>query len=84
MDNQFYPTSSVLSARAWSKFKNKDYVRVLEPSAGDGALLRNARLKSKGSYGKDVPVDVIEIDLAKHPSLREEGYNVIGIAQLMI
>ena len=35
---QFYPTPKALAERAWALFKNRTFTRVLEPSAGDGAL----------------------------------------------
>jgi len=76
---QFYPTPMSLAQRAWAKFKDRDFVRVLEPSAGDGALIR--AMPNFGSrYGRQVPVDCCEIDIGKHPLLREiPGVNVVGI-----
>ena len=75
---QFYPTPADLGRLAWSKFQNKNFVRVLEPSAGDGALMVvmpnwNDRYRSRP------PVDVLEIDVTKHPLLREKGLNVVGL-----
>lgn len=75
---QFYPTPSGLAAKAWEKFKNKDYRRVLEPSAGNGDLIRT---KMYARYDK---VDCCEIDVGKHAKLRELGYNVIGTDFLAI
>lgn len=72
---QYYPTPSGLSKRAWATFKNQDFSRVLEPSAGDGHLLKCRpahRCKVKS-------VDCIEIDISKHQSLRDQGYQVIGM-----
>ncbi len=74
-DVQFYPTTQALAVRAWSKFKNRDFTRVLEPSAGKGDL---ADARPGGYYAKPV-VDCAEIDIAKHPTLREKGFNVVGI-----
>lgn len=36
---QFYPTPPELRDRAWKLFKNLDFTRVLEPSAGEGHLI---------------------------------------------
>ena len=76
---QFYPTPLSLAQRAWAMFKDRDFKRVLEPSAGDGALIRG--MPHFGSrYGRCVPVDCCEIDISKHPLLREmPGVNVVGI-----
>lgn len=51
--------------RAWAKFKNKHPTRVLEPSAGDGALIK-AHPNWGDSYYYRPKVDAIEIDIAKH------------------
>jgi len=78
---QFYPTPLALAEKAWSMFKDKDYVRVLEPSAGNGDLLApyvtnyGNRWQSSRFAG---PVDVIEVDAAKHPLLQAKGAKVVG------
>ena len=41
---QYYPTPEALSKMAWAKFKNRNFIRVLEPSAGDGHLPNFDRL----------------------------------------
>ncbi len=40
LDLQFYPTPPALGAKMWAKFKNQDFTRVLEPSCGNGDLLK--------------------------------------------
>ena len=77
MDNlQFYPTPPGLARKAWKKFKNTDFSKVLEPSAGKGDLAlacpENDRLR------KIVLPDCCEIDITKHPIIREKGLNVVG------
>lgn len=77
MDNlQFYPTPPALARKAWKKFKNTNFSKVLEPSAGNGDLAlacpENDRLR------KSVLPDCCEIDITKHPALREKGLNVVG------
>jgi len=54
-NHQFYPTPGDLAYRLWAKFQDKDFSRVLEPSAGDGALImcmvvsaRNCQWKVRG------------------------------------
>lgn len=78
-DFQFYPTPIELARRAWAMFKNKDFSRVLEPSAGNGDLIKG--MPNFGSrYGREVPVDCCEIDIEKHATLRSlPGVNVVGM-----
>ncbi len=73
---QFYPTPKSLAEKAWSMFRERDFTRVLEPSAGNGDLL--AAAPSNGWMGR-TPIDCIEIDITRHPRLREEGYSVVGL-----
>ena len=67
-----------MAERAWAKFKNKRFSRVLEPSAGDGALIRGYEHWDR-EYHYRPPVDAIEIDLTKHEALRKMGVSVVGI-----
>ncbi len=82
MDIQFYPTPQPLVDRAWDKFKNREFARVLEPSAGEGHLAKGR--PEHGTRGgwynpPPPPVDCIEIDITKHAHLREQGFDVIGV-----
>lgn len=77
MDIQFYPTPENLAKLAWAKFKNRDFVRVLEPSAGEGHLL--AARPEQDHWRRELDIDCIEIDMSKHPLLRDKGYDVIGL-----
>lgn len=80
MDVQFYPTPQPLVDRAWGKFKNRDFVRVLEPSAGEGHLAKGRpHHDDSGWYNRKPAVDCIELDVTKHAHLRESGFDVIGI-----
>jgi hypothetical protein len=36
---QYYPTPLPLAIKAWQLFKNKNFIRVLEPSGGEGHLV---------------------------------------------
>jgi len=72
---QYYPTPEALSRKAWATFKNQQFTRVLEPSAGEGHLLRSVPYQ----YGKRLPIDCIEIDIRKHAVLRDEGFAVVGM-----
>jgi hypothetical protein len=78
MDFQFYPTPPKLAARAWKKFRNREFIRVLDPSAGDGALVETSPW-STDYHRRNVPVDCCEIDISKHPVLREKHFNVVGV-----
>jgi hypothetical protein len=78
---QFYVTPAWLVHKAWATFINRDFKRVLEPAAGTGELAKPAVPEQRGlcrSRSAD-QVDVIEIDVSKHPILREAGLNVVGL-----
>lgn len=77
-DFQYYPTPQNLVIKAWSLFQSKKITRVLEPSAGEGALLENWSLRSSKEKGRSI-VDCVELDVTKHPLLQAKGYNVIGV-----
>lgn len=75
---QFYPTPPSLAHKAWKKFKNRDFQRVLDPSAGNGDLLKpfehdpyHSRLYRS--------MDALEIDPARHPILKDKGIKVVGL-----
>lgn len=78
---QFYTTPPWLVAKAWSTFKDRDFKRVLEPSAGTGELAMGGRSDEfEGRrYATGTKIDVIEIDVTKHPILREAGFDVVGL-----
>lgn len=76
---QFYPTPMALAEKAWHKFKNKNFERVLEPSAGNGDLLDACPEARSYGRGRAAPCDCCEIDLSRHPILRQKGYNVVGL-----
>lgn len=78
MDFQFYPTPFELGLRAWRKFKNKNFVRVLEPQAGTGDLAEAGKHMHE-RYRRDITIDAYEIDASKHPTLRAKGINVVGL-----
>jgi hypothetical protein len=79
---QFYPTPLSLAERAWAKFQNKTVIRLLEPSAGNGDLLKGMPEKLRdGSYNKRaVPIDCIEINMKHHATLRAIGnVKIVGM-----
>lgn len=80
-DFQFYPTPPELAAKAWAMFKDQEFTRVLEPSAGEGDLLRS-RLRNHGNRWQgeqyNLSVDVLELDATKHPLLKAFGARVVG------
>lgn len=77
MDAQFYPTPPGLASRAWAKFSDRHFSRILEPSAGEGDLVTAAPFW--GQSNRRIAVDVIELDVGKHAGLREKGLNVVGV-----
>lgn len=77
---QYYPTPRKLAARAWAMFKNRKFVRVLEPQAGDGHLALAAPFLAD-TYSRrysETKIDCCEIDIARHAKLRGKGFNVVG------
>jgi hypothetical protein len=76
MDLQFYPTPLALAHKAWNLFKNRQFDRVLDPSAGNGDLLAAFPEYTGRRVG---PVDAIEIDASRHTTLRSKGINVVGL-----
>lgn len=88
---QFYPTPPTLIAKMWACFKNKKITRLLDPSAGDGRLLfppeafyeeqyfdesRRFRIARHSEYYHR---DACEIDMAKHPLIREKKVNIVSL-----
>lgn len=67
---QFYPTPLELGRTVCSFFQERP-TKVLEPSAGQGHLLRALR-ERYATLGKD-RIDVYEIDPERHPLLREQA-----------
>lgn len=81
IDNQFYPTPENLASKMWGTFKNRNFKRVLEPSAGSGALLKTCPTWDESYYRETAfrsRFDVIEIDIGRHPALKAMGVNVVG------
>lgn len=78
-DFQFYPTPLVLASKAWGMFKNKNFIRVLETSAGNGDMLLGSPRFGDRRSGP-IPVDCCEIDMTKHATLRSlPGVSVVGM-----
>ncbi len=76
---QFYPTPLKLARRAWAKFKNRDFVRVIEPHAGHGDLALACPNNEAWHGRKSVLPDCCEIDISKHAILRDKHLNVVGM-----
>lgn len=66
MDFQYYPTPFGLAQKAWAMFQNKNIVRLLEPSAGTGSLLK--AMPHQYEYGR-IKIDACEIDPQHHANL---------------
>lgn len=79
VDFQFYPTPLSLATKAWAKFRNKNFVRVLEPSAGNGDLIKGMPY-FYGDHRRSISVDCCEIDISKHALLRSlPGVSIVGV-----
>lgn len=72
--HDFYRTPDALSADTVEKLGDiKPNARILEPSAGDGAIARAVLNKAP-----DASVDVIEIDEGRREKLRADGFNLVA------
>ncbi|OLP04524.1 DUF4942 domain-containing protein [Rhodoferax antarcticus] len=75
-DFEFYPTPLALAQKMWAKFKERDFDRVLEPSAGSGNLIKT--MPDRG-YGHQ-KIDCCEMDVSFHPVLKAlPGVDVVGL-----
>lgn len=74
---QFYVTPPELVARAWSKFRDRSFDRVLDAFAGTGALSETEAGDRHWRHRN--PIDCVELDVAKHPVLRDKGRTVVGL-----
>ena len=78
MDPQFYPTPSRLARKAWATFQNRQFLRVLEPEAGNGDLAKAAPFLADG--GREfIGIDCCELDITRHPALKAAGLPVVGV-----
>ncbi len=77
---QFYPTPRYVAEKCWAMFTDKEIVRLLEPSAGRGDLVKPALEERLNSYGRGRALswDAVEIDASNHPLLRSMGATVVG------
>lgn len=73
---QFYRTQPKLAHRAWAKFKDRHFGRTLDACAGWGDL--SNCFPEDNNWRRDKP-DCVEIDVNKHPILRENGLKVVGL-----
>lgn len=75
MSNQeYYPTPFTLAFKAYNKFKNKTITRLLEPSAGRGALLEPF---ISSHHTRTDNIDCVEVNLDNQAVLRGKKLNVI-------
>ncbi len=74
---QWYPTPKALAERLFAKLDCKNFHRILEPSAGDGALLAGLPERYRERYSR-CAIDCIEIDIQHHDTLRKAGFKVVG------
>ena len=93
-DLQFYPTPAALALRAWQMLDIGDRdsngipraaPRILEPSAGEGHLIRALVKSNESVRGRNrlplhhLRVDAIELDMSKHSTLKESlRYGQLG------
>ena len=72
---QFYPSTPLVVKAVWDGFENKEVQAVLDPEAGEGALL-DPKLDSRwNAYRR---CDAVEIDMERHNKLKEKGIQVVG------
>lgn len=75
---QFYPTPASLARKAWATFQDQGFRRVLEPEAGNGDLAMAAPFWSDYRGGRG-HIDCCEIDITRHPALKDAGLSVVGV-----
>lgn len=76
--NQFYPTPYALAVKAAGMFENKNFDYVLDPSAGNGDLLKGLSRAAGGRHIARLKMYGAEIDITRHARLREEGIEVVA------
>lgn len=78
-ENQFYPTPTELVKQLVDNVSNEfcgtDVLNVLEPCAGDGAIVRMIKEEFKH---KDLNIDCVEIEPVLYNSLKGQGFNMVG------
>lgn len=72
---QFYPSTRVVVSAIWDGFDNKSVSAVLDPEAGNGALLEPKLDSYRNRYSR---CDAIEIDMNHHHALKDKGVQVVG------
>lgn len=72
---QFYPSTPLVVKAVWDGFENKEVQAVLDPEAGDGALLDPKLDRRWNAYRR---CDAVEIDMERHNKLKEKGIQVVG------
>lgn len=76
--NQFYPTPYALAIKAAALFENKNFDYVLDPSAGNGDLLKGLSSVAGGRHVSRLKMYGAEIDITRHPRLRDEKIGVVA------
>lgn len=74
---QFYPTPEKLADKMVSKLKLKDYMSILEPSAGKGDLVSALSRRAKET-GYKFDLNCIEISPELRAILKDKHYNIVG------
>jgi hypothetical protein len=77
--NAFFPTPTDIVERMceWITFKAA-VPRLLEPSAGDGAIAKQVRHLMNTTAGRDYVLDCCEIDAARAAWLEADGFSVVA------
>ena len=74
---QFYPTPEKLADKMVSKLRLKNYMSVLEPSAGKGDLISALSRRAK-EEGYKFDLNCIEISPELRAILKDKHYNIVG------
>lgn len=74
---QFYPTPEKLADKMVSKLRLKDYMSILEPSAGKGDLVSALSRRAK-EEGYKFDLNCIEISPELRAILKDKHYNIVG------
>ena len=75
---EFYPTPKTLIDKMLDGIDFNTVKTVLEPSAGNGAIVEGLLERSKRSYrGEEIDIDVVEIEPDFQKILKGKGYKLV-------
>lgn len=71
---QFYPSNDLLASISYEKFKSRNFIRILEPSAGRADLLKYF-IRGRYDFSN---IDCVELDINNQMILRGKNLRVVA------